>query len=157
MDQWLYRRVLAFYIWEKPKQDREGWWLEADQTHISHELLPGMVRSARGGKSLPLNPQREWGDRAGWLAWDQDFEYADSLDDVLSSLGKHGWELVAVQSAIEFGTPASYYLFKKPFDHDLVEAIEEGLAAADAGDLIDHEEVKARMRAWLGYGGQDQP
>lgn len=145
MQQWLYRRVLVFYHPRKPKHKGENWWAESPYTSSPvAKLLPN-------GFPAPLSPLRDWSQCSslGWLAWDEDFEYADHLDDVLSSLGQHGWELVAIEPRRE-SDHASYYVFKRLFDHKLAELIEERLAVADSEPRYTQEEVEEHIRQWRG-------
>jgi predicted transcriptional regulator len=39
----------------------------------------------------------------------------------------------------------------------LIAAVEQGLAAADAGDCLTHDDAKRKLNAWLQSSGLDQP
>lgn len=83
---------------------------------------------------------------AEWLAWDEDFEYLDRLDDVLESLGKHGWELVAIHAVSD----GAYYVFKRPYDYQLAALLEERLAVAESEPTYGQEEIQEHIRQWRG-------
>lgn len=144
MEQWLYRRVMAFYV-DGPAKKKGEQWRVGSRGSLARQLLPH--------GDAPLNPHRERGNRSplGWLAWDEDFDHADSLDEVLASLGQYGWELVGIQLGATTevsGMPISYYVFKKPIDWELVEQVEEQLAVADSEPTYTQEEIEEHIRQW---------